>query len=285
MLIEGQAARALRRPGRALGGGLGRAQGAGRAACHSRLHQPGGQERLSRDAPAVARLGRPRHPGLGAPLPQGSGPDLRHRLQLRARPTSASPCRRAKPSSTPRSIPPTSTRRPLRAWACWAMPSWCSQPCSTRCSRSQKSPRDAGKVAAEISEVHDAWLAKWMPKLTEDAAPLNPYRVLWDLQKTVDVANTIITHDAGSPRDQLSPFWRPTTPLVLYRLGQDHPARLRPGARHGGQARQAGQALHQRVGRCGHRLHGHGFRDGGARAHSRSFRSCSTISRWRSSSR
>jgi acetolactate synthase-1/2/3 large subunit len=27
------------------------------------------------------------------------------------------------------------------------------------------------------------------------------------------VANTIITHDAGSPRDQLAPFWRSTTPL------------------------------------------------------------------------
>src|SRR5215510_14092217 len=86
--------------------------------------------------------------------------------------------------------------------------------------RSQKSPRDAGKVAAEIREVYEAWLAKWMPKLTEDAAPLNPYRVLWDLQKTVDVANTIITHDAGSPRDQLSPFWRPTTPLSYLGWGK-----------------------------------------------------------------
>ena len=86
--------------------------------------------------------------------------------------------------------------------------------------RSQKSARDPGKVAAEIREVHGAWLAKWMPKLTEDAVPLNPYRVLWDLQKTVDVANTIITHDAGSPRDQLSPFWRPTTPLSYLGWGK-----------------------------------------------------------------
>jgi acetolactate synthase-1/2/3 large subunit len=31
--------------------------------------------------------------------------------------------------------------------------------------------------------------------------------------KTVDVAQTIITHDAGSPRDQLSPFWQCTEPL------------------------------------------------------------------------
>ena len=83
-----------------------------------------------------------------------------------------------------------------------------------------KSPKDHKKVAAEIQEVYEPWLAKWMPKLTHDAAPINPYRVLWDLQKTVDVANTIITHDAGSPRDQLSPFWKPTTPLSYLGWGK-----------------------------------------------------------------
>jgi thiamine pyrophosphate-dependent acetolactate synthase large subunit-like protein len=44
--------------------------------------------------------------------------------------------------------------------------------------------------------------------------------VLWDLQKTVDVANTIITHDAGSPRDQLMPFWKSTTPLSYIGWGK-----------------------------------------------------------------
>src|SRR5581483_3578959 len=67
-----------------------------------------------------------------------------------------------------------------------------------------KSLKDPKAVAREIADTYEPWLAKWMPKLTDDSAPLNPYRVLWDLQKTVDVANTIITHDAGSPRDQLS---------------------------------------------------------------------------------
>ncbi len=37
--------------------------------------------------------------------------------------------------------------------------------------------------------------------------------MIWDLLHTVDVKNTIITHDAGSPRDQLSPFWVSETPL------------------------------------------------------------------------
>jgi thiamine pyrophosphate-dependent acetolactate synthase large subunit-like protein len=34
------------------------------------------------------------------------------------------------------------------------------------------------------------------------------------------VSNTVITHDAGSPRDQLSPFWRPTTPLSYIGWGK-----------------------------------------------------------------
>jgi len=81
-------------------------------------------------------------------------------------------------------------------------------------------PRDADPVAREIAEVEAAWLVEWMPLLTSDDAPLSPFRVLWDLQKTVDVANTIITHDAGSPRDQLTPYWKSITPLSYIGWGK-----------------------------------------------------------------
>ncbi|MBL6951028.1 MAG: thiamine pyrophosphate-requiring protein [Alphaproteobacteria bacterium] len=81
-------------------------------------------------------------------------------------------------------------------------------------------PRDNAPVAAEIAAVHKEWLAQWMPKLTSDQNPMTPYRVLWDLQNTVDKDNTIITHDAGSPRDQLSPFWRSTKPLSYIGWGK-----------------------------------------------------------------
>jgi thiamine pyrophosphate-dependent acetolactate synthase large subunit-like protein len=63
-------------------------------------------------------------------------------------------------------------------------------------------------------------LAQWMPRLTQDGSPLSPYRVIWDLMHTVDLANTIITHDAGSPRDQISPFWEPTAPLSYIGWGK-----------------------------------------------------------------
>ncbi len=73
-------------------------------------------------------------------------------------------------------------------------------------------PRDMRPVADRIAETERDWLSKWEPKRSSDAAPLSPYRVLRDLYDTVDVASTIVTHDAGSPRDQLVPFWKCVTP-------------------------------------------------------------------------
>ncbi len=83
-----------------------------------------------------------------------------------------------------------------------------------------KAPRDGQSIAAEIAAVREPWLAEWKAKLTSSETPLTPYRVINDLMKTVDVANTIITHDAGSPRDQLSPFWVSTTPLSYLGWGK-----------------------------------------------------------------
>ncbi len=75
-------------------------------------------------------------------------------------------------------------------------------------------------VAREITSVREAWLAEWAPRVNSDEEPFSPYRVLRDLQRTVDVANTIITHDAGSPRDQLAPFWVSTEPLSYIGWGK-----------------------------------------------------------------
>jgi acetolactate synthase I/II/III large subunit len=78
----------------------------------------------------------------------------------------------------------------------------------------------AAAVGQEIARLKREWLAKWMPRLTSKDVPLSPYRVIWDLMHTVDVANTIITHDAGSPRDQISPFWEPTAPMTYIGWGK-----------------------------------------------------------------
>jgi thiamine pyrophosphate-dependent acetolactate synthase large subunit-like protein len=88
------------------------------------------------------------------------------------------------------------------------------------CRRKVSTRRDATRVAAEIDSVRAEWLEEWLPHLTSDEKPLSPYRVLWDLQHTVSMPDTIITHDAGSPRDQLSPFWRTTKPLTYIGWGK-----------------------------------------------------------------
>ncbi len=75
-------------------------------------------------------------------------------------------------------------------------------------------------VSREIARLREEWLEQWTPKLTSEETPLNPYRVIWDLLHTVDVPNTIITHDAGSPRDQISPFWVAQEPLTYLGWGK-----------------------------------------------------------------
>jgi len=84
-----------------------------------------------------------------------------------------------------------------------------------------KQPRGRlAEVTEEIAARKAAWLAEWNPKLTSNDTPLSPYRVIWDLLHTVDRDNTIITHDAGSPRDQLSPFWETTAPMTYIGWGK-----------------------------------------------------------------
>ena len=45
---------------------------------------------------------------------------------------------------------------------------------------------DTQDVRAEIKKVKDEWLAEWMPLLTSNEVPINPYRIIWDLMNTVD---------------------------------------------------------------------------------------------------
>jgi thiamine pyrophosphate-dependent acetolactate synthase large subunit-like protein len=84
-----------------------------------------------------------------------------------------------------------------------------------------RSKADARRdVPEQIAELREAWLAEWAPRLTNDEAPINPYRVIAELNAMVDKNRTIITHDAGSPRDQMTPFWQSTAPLSYIGWGK-----------------------------------------------------------------
>lgn len=70
-------------------------------------------------------------------------------------------------------------------------------------------PRD---VAGEIEAVREEFMKTWMPRLTADEEPISPYRVIWEVMQTVDRTKTVVTHDAGNPRDQMAPFYEAIVP-------------------------------------------------------------------------
>ena len=114
-------------------------------------------------------------------------------------------------SSTPRSTPPTSTRTCASEHALVGdakltlrgadRPSSGARAVRTPRARRRRSPR-------EIASLREPWLAAVAPQaaLGRDAAQ-RPTACSTSSRARSTVERTIITHDAGSPRDQLSPFW------------------------------------------------------------------------------
>jgi acetolactate synthase-1/2/3 large subunit len=76
--------------------------------------------------------------------------------------------------------------------------------------RKGRAARDPDALAVAVAAAKQAWRQEWMAQLASSEVPINPYRVIWDLMHTVDRDSTIITHDSGSPREQLLPFWECT---------------------------------------------------------------------------
>ena len=68
------------------------------------------------------------------------------------------------------------------------------------------------RTAAEIADCRKQWMDEWIPLLTSDEEPLNTYRVIHDINSTLDWENSIVTHDAGAPRDSIVPFYTATVP-------------------------------------------------------------------------
>jgi acetolactate synthase-1/2/3 large subunit len=58
-------------------------------------------------------------------------------------------------------------------------------------------------TAEEIRSLKEAERARWAPKLTSGDAPINPFRVIAELNQALDRTRSIVTHDSGNPRDQM----------------------------------------------------------------------------------
>ena len=83
--------------------------------------------------------------------------------------------------------------------------------------------RDAdGVTAAEIKRGRDEWMKEWLPKLTSSEKPLTPYRVMWEFMNLFDRKDVIVTHDSGSPRNQLVPFYQAPIPRSYIGWGKSH---------------------------------------------------------------
>jgi len=71
---------------------------------------------------------------------------------------------------------------------------------------------DAAAVQGEIAALRNEWLEEWRPLLHSNETPLNTYRVIQEINATLDRDASIVTHDAGAPRDAMVPFYAATTP-------------------------------------------------------------------------
>ena len=67
-------------------------------------------------------------------------------------------------------------------------------------------------VAAEIASIRNDWMAGWTGLLNSNETPISTYRVIGELERVLDHDNSVVTHDAGAPRDSIMPFYTATTP-------------------------------------------------------------------------
>ncbi len=67
-------------------------------------------------------------------------------------------------------------------------------------------------VRDEVARARKVFDEAWQPLLTSSERPVSPYRVIADIMNTVDRTKTVVTHDAGSPRDQTTAFYEAIVP-------------------------------------------------------------------------
>jgi acetolactate synthase I/II/III large subunit len=72
--------------------------------------------------------------------------------------------------------------------------------------------RGPGPRAEALQKAKQAFLAEWQAEFRADEVPINQYRVIGDMMAHLDADQTIITHDAGTPREQIISFWQAPVP-------------------------------------------------------------------------
>ena len=72
--------------------------------------------------------------------------------------------------------------------------------------------KGSSELSDQIAEINDKWMAEWSEALNSNEVPITPYRVIGEMINVLDKENSIVTHDAGAPRDIIMPFYPGTVP-------------------------------------------------------------------------
>lgn len=77
---------------------------------------------------------------------------------------------------------------------------------------SQGRPRNEDQIA-EIATLKKEFFDEWSDRLLcDDEGAISPYRVIHEMNNLFDKSKSVVTHDAGNPRDQIVPFYQVETP-------------------------------------------------------------------------
>src|SRR5207248_11290443 len=74
----------------------------------------------------------------------------------------------------------------------------------------------------QIETLKAEWLGRWEAKRRSPERPINPYFVMAEFMRVIPSEDAIVTHDSGSPRDQLLPFYVAKQPRGQLRWGKSH---------------------------------------------------------------
>ena len=73
-----------------------------------------------------------------------------------------------------------------------------------------------------IAKLRNEWLGRWEAKLRSTERPISPYFVMSEFMRVIPSEDAIVTHDSGSPRDQLLPFYVAKKPRGYMGWGKSH---------------------------------------------------------------
>ena len=77
-------------------------------------------------------------------------------------------------------------------------------------------------TAKEIKTEEQGWISQWTGKLNDKMRPISPYAVINGFMQAVPPQDAIITHDSGSPRDQITPFYKSNGARTYIGWGKSH---------------------------------------------------------------